>query len=217
MDMSNPFKQLIGLFLHVANTSPSDVSQRQFYALKDELLKRFGTPDGFDIQHIVRTCYSCDGTGIHMGYYGAESCFRCNDGIYDEALVKLLRFKLGSYTFHIPDGRIESGVLPFPPTIEGYVRHQQYRGYLAAECFYWLALFFKPSLFKATFGHCGHVSRKWTPMVILATWLFDWRMHVRAMDQWHDDPSGRTMFGTCQALEIERLNWSKDGWGEMPF
>lgn len=96
-------KRILGGLLFIANSTPS----RSFYVLKNDLLKRFGTPDGCDIQHIVKWCWSCEQTGIHKGYYGEQKCFKCDGtGIYDNALIRLLRFRLGSHVFHIPDGSI---------------------------------------------------------------------------------------------------------------
>lgn len=222
-----PLLSLLGLFLHVANTSPPILRKQEFYALKQGLLVRWGTADGYDIQHIKKECYGCKGTGIYdHDYYGEVTCNRCYEGVYQDAWIKLDRFKLGGYAFHCPTDRVDlkwsfgndakrwwltvNGGLP-RSTFEGYVSHRHYRYHLTDECAYWLFLIFLPLTFKAIFGHCGHCGWKWTPMVWLATLLFNFRMRLHKMNQWHLNPYDsdgnweRTIFGTCQVSEIESI------------
>lgn len=159
------FQKIIGLFLHIANSSPPLGFRREFYQLKEKLLKKYGASCGYDIQHIRKTCRTCDGTGVyrHGGY--REHCCRCNNGVYEEFYVVLQKYHISKYLFHIPGGKIYKPYY-LRTTIEGYIQHNSY-GYLSDECFYWLALFFAPQLFIRAIGVVGFPCRRYTPMVIL--------------------------------------------------
>ena len=220
----NPLLRLLGLVLHIANSRPPILGTKTFYELKSELTRRFGTPDGYDIQHIQKTCHGCNGTGIYRhAYLGRVSCNRCWDGLYKDSLIKLDRWRLGAHTFHCPVDRIEhaSRRLTSPwwlpenggkprAEIEGYVEHRSHLGHWPSECAYWLFLIFRPKVFAELIGHCGH-SRPRSPLVFIGSVLFWYRMQVSRMEQWHFNPydsEGRwkqTLFGTCQVFEMETL------------
>lgn len=183
------FQKIIGLFLHIANSSPPFLWKDEFYSIKRALLKRYGAFVGREIQHIEKTCYTCDGTGIYYYYrswdgsiHYKELCYRCKNGIYAEYWVLLDKFKLGKYYFHIPRGRttvIKEG----EQVIKGYIKHAQYKHHLTDECSYWLALLFYPRLFLRHFGKIRHCGAKYTPMVILNNTIFNIkRLYTMACD-----------------------------------
>ena len=160
-------RRLICWLLDVANDRPPTLARTAFYDIKAKLLQRYAEPDGFDVQHIVKDCWNC---------YGApDGCYRCADGIYDQFWVVLNRWRWYGHVFHTPGQRVR-GEPPGVVKIRGYIQHRTPRFYLAAEAWYWLALVYDRAAFRSTFGHTGYPSRKFTPMVVLGTVLFNWRM-----------------------------------------
>ena len=180
---------ILGELLHIANSSPPFGWKREFYELKDYLLRRYGTVQEMDLQHIVKECYACNGekriaeTVLAFGQpftMHTKACWKCaGTGTYEEYWVHLLRYQLGKHQFHIPIKRFydrESAGWVSGDEIEGYIRHHSPDYYLYAEAAYWLAFLFDWNLFLRKFGHCGYHSRKFTPMVILATLVFNIRI-----------------------------------------
>ena len=130
-----------------------------------------------------------------------------------------------------------AALLQFETQIEGYIRHEHPKHYLSAEAAYWLALFFDRATFFRWFGHTGHSSRKFTPMVILGTWLFKirqlkyiryriadkfswWRRLYRASMQKrcrHDFPPVEepSVWDTCKKCGVERIY--TPGYDGVPF
>ena len=180
---------LIGELLHTANSYPPFHWKREFYELKDYLLRRYGTVQEMDLQHIVKECYACNGerriteTVLSFGEpfkMHTKTCYKCNGtGTYEEFWIYLLRYQLGRHTFHIPGkkfySRERAGWIS-GDEIDGYIVHRHPDYYLYAEATYWLALFFDRALFFRKFGHSGYPAMKFTPMVILATLVFNVRM-----------------------------------------
>lgn len=138
---------LVAWLLHRANASPPVNDREQFYALKDQILRRYGQQVGEDLQHIVKPCW----TG---------PCARCGlTGIWDEFYVRLERWQLGRSVFHRPIQRLSATFRPV--TIEGTIRHPAY-GALATECALWLALVFDRPLFWRILLHRPW-SSGWSP------------------------------------------------------
>lgn len=212
-------KRLLGLFLHIANSSPPIIGRKEFYELKTRLLKRWGRLVANDWQHIVKECWNCEGRGT-------IGCYRCRtygmgDGIWDEFYVWLERWKLGNYEFHIPRERIRSGQAhvmwgAMAAPIEGYITHKRYPYYLSSECWYWLLIFFQPSLFWSCFGHAGHVCRKYTPLVILGTWLFHLDM-LRERQARHGQFRESDTDRLIRDIEEDRLAIKMGWYDEVPF
>lgn len=181
---------IVGELLFLANSRPP-IWKQEFYELKDKIIKRYGTPAGFDVQHIRKECYECEGTGKILKtvmLYGepwlgkGASCWKCNEtGVYTEFWTHLLRFRVGRRLFHQPEKKYCSDpeMNLQRPMIEGYVEHKTPKYYLNAEAFYWLALIFDTRLFYKHFGHVGHLSRKFTPLVVLGTFVF-WMRHLKS-------------------------------------
>lgn len=128
--------------LHHANRSVKDFSFGQylvdFYRVKDAILRKYGKPDGYDIQHIEgKQCYKCRGTGRYdrwdnYGIYDPDTCWGCaGTGWYRDPQWNCLeRFLFGPYTFHRPISR-KYGINPPAlwevndrQIIKGYVEHR---------------------------------------------------------------------------------------------
>lgn len=133
--------------LHHANRSVKDFSFGQylvdFYRVKDAILRKYGKPDGYDIQHIDgKKCHTCRGTGRYdrwdqYGIYDPSWCWHCGgNGWYkDPQWICLQRYQLGRYVFHRPIKR-EYGVknpwtvegmgweVSKRPVMQGYVEHR---------------------------------------------------------------------------------------------
>lgn len=210
----NTLKRLLGFILHVANSSPPILRKGDFYELKTWLLQKWGTPDGFDVQHIQKLCWSCDGSGIYKHWrYGRIKCNRCYHGWYQDDYIRLDRYMLGNFLFHHPvkrwPGYLASESFKALANITGYVEHTRYFGHMPSECAHWLFLVFRPHIFANVFGHTGHSWRglRWyMPLCIIETVLFDWWMHVASLENWHHlFRLDGTSFGTSQELEESRI------------
>ena len=131
---------MIGKLLHIANSSASTVDKRAFYAMKERILRSYGTLDGYDIQFIPgKICFSCEGSGVYVGYHTfsgdqwEDTCNRCFGTGYfkDPVWVVLDRYRLGSFVFHCPQERLRKEPDPqdVPATVKrinGYVSHKHY-------------------------------------------------------------------------------------------
>lgn len=178
MEITNWVKQLLGLVLHVANTSPPILGRSEFYKLKTQLLQRHGRLVAHDWQHIVKPCWGPDERGC-----GEKGCYRCRrrmykPGVWMEFYVWLERWQLGGYEFHVPRERVyqyEGKELDPRPynVIEGYINHDRYPNYLSKECALWLFLIFWPSVFREVFPHSG-INLKYgrTPLVIIGHFCY---------------------------------------------
>lgn len=110
---------MISYLLHCANASPPMVRRKEFYALKDRLMRRFGEQQaGNHVQEIEKECWGpyregCPGAG----------CRRCGgSGIFDHFFVELEVWQWGRWRFHRPLRRTWSPPVS-PPHIKGYIRH----------------------------------------------------------------------------------------------
>lgn len=175
-------KLILSYLLHFANRNIIFTRKEEFYKIKTQLLQRYGSLLGEEIQHVKKICYSCEGSGkFKCEWKPTEPCWSCGgDGIYEEFWVRLNRYQFGRFVFHQPTVRMTSYEPLFEgvslPVIEGYIRHDRPKYHIGAECCYWLFLFYDRSTFRRVFGRIGYPSKKRTPLVFLATLLFDWRM-----------------------------------------
>lgn len=136
---------LLAHLLHWANAQPPMGYRREFYALKSRLCHRYGQPDGFDVQEIVKPCWGRWGEAGDV--CDDARCRKCGgSGIYDRSYVQLQRWQWGAFLFHEPIGRFGGIPRRFPKTKEqpkaviiGYVRHTDY-GRLSSEARLWLYL-----------------------------------------------------------------------------
>ena len=126
-------KGMIDRLLHLANAAPPIVNTREFYAVKDRLLRARGELLGHEWQHIADRCW---GPWNCAGCPGA-TCYRCGGtGIYRQKWVRLERWRLGRHIFHRPiqTSYADPGV---PVTIVGRIHHQA-TGRRSHEALFWL-------------------------------------------------------------------------------
>lgn len=196
---------ILSTLLHYANCSPIFTVDREVYDIKKKILQYNGDPDGFDLQHIKKPCWTCEGTGTYTGYTceytgrkhsrTPEPCRKCSaTGVYDEFWTLLARYRFGKYLFHVPETMVRANekpsfslighwfsdngkIYPFKNYIEGKIKHDCPPFRLSEECSYWLLLLFNFRAFKAVFGKIGYPGFKTrvTPMVILGNMAFNVR------------------------------------------
>ena len=217
------YNWILGELLHLANSSPP-WWKGEFYSIKDKILFTRARWEGNHIQHILKECYPCVGTGkrrIQLRVLGelmdlqSGDCPRCHGtGKFTEFWTVLRFYRLGNRGFHSPmfgrKYRLEDiPALQFTEQIEGYIRHEHPKYYLAAEAAYWLALIYDREMFFKCMGKTGFPSVKFTPMVILSTLIFNIRhfpstLKSRAECRWR----------IVSQLIKERMNVEDDG---VPF
>lgn len=142
---------IIGLLMYLANKAgTSTFRQVHFYPLKDKLLTIYGTYKGWDLQHITKECWNCQGKGCH----------RCHKGIYEQKYILLDRYRIANFMFHIPkqnfgcDPRGSEYYEKYygKPVnlIEGYIRHNPKHPFkwLCQEAELWLFFIFQRSSFE---------------------------------------------------------------------
>ncbi len=126
---------ILPFLLHHANRS----KDQHFYKIKDFILKHNAKEAGYDIQHIPgKTCYSCNGSGIHHFISGdMEPCWNCIGGWFKlPQWICLQRYEYGQYIFHTPLKREFKKDNPWVaeemgwevstrPVMEGYVEHDK--------------------------------------------------------------------------------------------
>lgn len=131
-----------------ANSNPPS----GFYAFKDRFLKRFATPEGFDLQNIQLMCHGCDGSGW---YLSDVRCNRCSGtGIYDMRQHWLRRYRLGDAIYHKPMDNADvyhlgnAYAYPIPHSIiEGRISHGEVSNAVARRAYYRLLLRHEPASF----------------------------------------------------------------------
>lgn len=149
--MTNTTKQFIGWLLWWANADKPTIDSDKFYVLKGCLLNKYGEHRGYCWQHIVKKCWTCDGTGM---FNKQERCRRCWNGVYDEVWIQHSKWTLGGSQFLTPvdetrnkalvDGKCE--VHGQSVEIEGYVKHDV-DCRLSNEARLWLYLIFDRRMF----------------------------------------------------------------------
>lgn len=123
--------KILSWLLHHANRYPFYGQKKDhFYKIKNELLKK-GKVIGYDIQFIEgKKCWSCNGTGIYVGYHYSgdqfhDQCWHCWGGWYKRPEWNTLDIiQYGGYTFHQP--RLRSYKKPDLigiTFIDGYINH----------------------------------------------------------------------------------------------
>lgn len=161
-------KRILSYLLHHANRTQRS---KEFYSIKDRLLKRYEKFERYDLQFIPgKSCYTCDGTGIYKGWnpryggYYEDWCWSCGgSGLYYlHQYIILRRIKFGAYVFHTPICRHRTTkILKLKPDIEGYVKHTYSRfGETAAII---LFLFFSPTEILKTDIGFGFYCSWWRP------------------------------------------------------
>ena len=191
--------RIIGLLLHVANSSPPLLGREQFYAIKVRLLERYGRFVRNERQHIRKECWDCE-----------SGCYKCNrygvgGGVWDEFWVRLELWELGGYRFHTP--RERTRVRPADwydgSAIEGYIEHRRFKYYLPFECALWLFLIYDRPTFWGVFGYSAQCSWKLTPLVWANTLYFYWRGRKWRLSKWRKRIADRLRPKGLTVLKIE--------------
>jgi hypothetical protein len=134
--------QVLSHLLHLANASPPAMLKRDFYRVKDRLLKKYGEPDGCDVQHIKgKVCFRCHGSGTDL--WREDYCERCDGSGWwrSPKWICLDRWRFGRYVFHIPGEVSYTKPDPDVTRIEGFISHADYGG-RSDEAFAWLCLLY---------------------------------------------------------------------------
>ncbi len=127
-------ESLLARLLHVANSSPPHTRRKEFYALKDRLLKRYAVRGGDEIQEIKKECW---GYNNDHGCHKTTLCKCRGTGVFDHFFVRLEVYRWRGYKFHRP---VERRCRPTAaPDIVGCVKHRD-RGNWPAEAVLWLCL-----------------------------------------------------------------------------
>lgn len=135
-------KYIIGWLLHISNTNLAYKFKKDFYKLKDKLVKKFGKKIGTDIQHIKEICYQCNGTGIfESNWKPPEPCWYCFNG-YHEYWTVLDKYKISKWTFHNPVEKLYIEPKTKNNIIEGYITHRGKKYKLAMKSFIVLTILF---------------------------------------------------------------------------
>lgn len=201
--------RLVGWLLALANADPG-CHRRDFYALKDRLLKKYGRVVGEDVQRIVDHCWGDTQQGCE-----GKSCRRCGGtGFWRDRWFLLERWELGGRTFHRPAGPAKPRAVDY---IAGYIRHNPRNLRACREALLWLALLFDCRLFWLALTSSRTHGWHWRPMLALQSVVF--RVHIYTRR--HQCYCGK-MFWTrgsgwqiCQACR--RALHSREGFDELPF
>ena len=209
-------QRLLARLLHYANASPP-MMRAEFYALKERLLRKYGTLDGGDVQEIRKECWGPRAWRDEWGDYDyrgcSKDCTRCGGtGVFDIRWVWLERWRWGKYVFHRPAGetRIPNDA---PITIRGRIQHPDY-GRGSNEAALWLYLLCGEwrLLWRSIRGSCC-CGRYWWPFLNVQRVLFKVRMKLGRQKCW----CGRRFFhwGTgwqvCKRCRKERTT------ADIPF
>ncbi len=129
-------KQIMGWLLNQANRYEKN---EYYYAVKNKVIKQFGTYVCTDVQHIEgKECYTCGGSGVYVGYnyHGhqfTDGCYHCYNGWYKRPMWVLLeKYQVGNYYFHQPKQKVYENP-QIPVNINGYISHDtsKYGAYAA--------------------------------------------------------------------------------------
>jgi len=167
-------KKVIGLLLHYANKEKPKTTFKQFFNLKERLLKKYGCEQGFDVQHIVKDCHSCN-NGMFYKYWEEcyVSCYNClGTGVYANYWVRLDKYCVGEYKFHLPNGRSDKEIVGGDKVVYGYIRHRLPKYNISRECLLWLYLLFDFSSFKLEVGSKSWGGYFFTPLLLVDRVVF---------------------------------------------
>jgi hypothetical protein len=168
--------RLVAWLLYHANRNPN----QGFYQLKDKILKRYGKRTGYEIQHIKKECWTCNGSGVYPYPSFTQTCLNCGGtGIYSEFWVQLGVYRLGWRSFHIPETRFLKD--PKMSQIEGLIRHNHKPYLLSKEATLWLWLIFEPSNFLTVYAFGKHSYRFSLYPLLFVLWC-GWK--VKGLREW---------------------------------
>lgn len=98
----------------------------RFYTLKKQILLEHSHVIGYDLQQIVKKCWTCSGSGRwHLNdWHFVDMCRKCDGtGIYSERYYILARYNFAGRIFHCPVGELKPNG-ETKPTIQGLIEHQ---------------------------------------------------------------------------------------------
>ena len=133
-----------------ANAGSYELKQSFYKHIKHQVLEVYGIDDGFDLQVIKKTCYSCDGTGIFKHYHWEheerflirkEGCYNCLNGVYMTKEILLKRYLLNDHLYHVPVDMIR----PMPvirESVKGLINHKKFERKEALEAYFKLLFMF---------------------------------------------------------------------------
>jgi hypothetical protein len=173
--------RIVAYLLWLANSRPPVLGQRHaFYDLKARILREHAVPVGEDIQHFVKECYRCEGTG-EVDDYQDGVCPRCRGGIYDQFWVRLVRWDFAGRIFHTPGERRRTRPTE-AVTIEGRIEHRGGLGHKPKEAAMWLGLLYDRRLFWSLFTNSGSACGwYWLPLCNLQRAYMVCRRWARAV------------------------------------
>lgn len=197
--------------------------KRDFYQIKDRLLKRYGRRVGTDVQHIRDECWGYESVGHCEGKY----CRKCyGTGVWSERWIELERWEIGGRIFHRPSGQTGTRFAMLT-TIEGRIRHRDVSGSTAKEALLWLALLYDRRLFWRTLKGGRYLNWHWSPMLMLNTvvsisvqYLNRWKPRKCSCGRYFIRPFAKSYWLICQRCE-HRPRFVFAGTGEedddLPF
>ncbi len=205
---------IIGWFLHNANSSPPAIGRKEFYAMKERILNRYGTPGSPEFQHFEKKdCFHCWSSRHCCDCDDYGKCCRCDGtGIFlPEVWVSLIPWTLGGFSFHCPAERHYE--LPEGRTAkyEGKITHGIKPHHLPEECQMWLDLFFNTRQFIQNLGRSpfyGKLSIK-RPLVSLSAIA-----HILRFDRWR---LLQAILPHRLYLRLKRLHDEAQHGDELPF
>ena len=108
----------------------SGACRHSFYPYKAQILKRYGVPDGYDVQRIKKECWVCKGEGVSFNPFSQRNpgltlvfCRHCNGtGLYRNSTHYLQRYRLGDRIYHTPTPKDEL-IGDEREAIRGFVEH----------------------------------------------------------------------------------------------
>jgi hypothetical protein len=168
----DPRRRLLSWLLRHANAHPPATRSKEFYALKDRLLRRYAAHVGSDVQRIAAPCW-----GRYPGPCEGDRCPRCGGtGVYAERFIALERWNFAGRIFHRPVGPARSREV----TIEGRIEHRGVAYRTAQEAALWLALLCDRRLFWGLLSREGRpCGWQWRPMLALRVVVFEARFFGR--------------------------------------
>lgn len=173
--IARPLAWLLGL----ANAHPPLGCRREFYALKERLLARWGRVVGVDVQHLIDECYGWGFNGCTYNRY----CKCDGSGVFRERWVLLVRCEMGGRIFHSRPRPFVSTPRPMA-TIRGRILHRRVSAHAATEAQLWLALVFDRPLFWRILRMSRYCGWQWRPMLVLQTVVFELRMIAHSALRW---------------------------------
>lgn len=191
--------KLLGRLLWLANKW---AQSREFYALKAELLRRHGRPDGYVYQKLIDWCWDCDGNGeIHVSS-DYDICDRCGgDGIWGTRWILHERWLLGDRDFLILRGRV------LPPMrfigedriLRGLVDRRSVSMKASHEAELWLFMVYRPSELPRMLRRQRTCGWRLYPLLFIQAVVFE---------IWMRKPE--------QCVECRRLTWRIRNWRRAP-